>query len=371
MKKIAIVIGTRPEAIKLVPVFLELKKLSQVKTALISTGQHKEMLDQIFSFFQVKADFELLLMEPGQSLAKISSLLFTHLDDVYKNFEPDWVIVQGDTTTAMVAAITAFYKKIKVAHIEAGLRSYNKLAPFPEEVNRKIISQIADIHFAPTMKAVNNLLAENFNNVYQVGNTVIDALMMGLEKVNKTNDAYKQKYSSLFSNENNIILVTAHRRENFGHGLENICIALKLLASKHKELKFVFPVHLNPNIQEPVKRHLNNIPNITLLPPVSYDDMIFLLSRSLIILTDSGGIQEEAPALNVPFVVLREVTERPEGIEAGCGILGGTTSEHIISSFHKIYLNPLLLNKMKNAVNPYGDGQSSKKIISILQKKLT
>lgn len=366
MKKIAIVIGTRPEAIKLIPVYLELKKNSQCETILISTGQHKEMLQQIFSFFEVAPDHELGIMTANQGLAQITARLLQLLDELFKLLLPEWVVVQGDTTTAMTAALTAFYHKIKVAHVEAGLRSYDNLAPYPEEVNRKIISQIADLHLAPTEMARQNLVSEKHHNVYVVGNTVIDALQMGKARVAVLQEAFQIQFASIVLSNKPLVLITAHRRESFGDGLQHICEAIRELAASHSECEFVFPVHLNPNISQPVSQLLTGLPNIHLLKPLPYGEMVFLMSKARLILTDSGGIQEEAPALHVPFIVLRDVTERPEGIAAGCGLLAGTEKSKIVNAFNSIYDHPANYDRMARSINPYGDGTSSQQIAALL-----
>ncbi len=366
MKKIAIIIGTRPEAIKLIPVYLELKKSKLCETILISTGQHKEMLQQIFSFFNVSPNHELGLMTANQGLAQITSLLLQHLDELYKAVQPDWVVVQGDTTTAMTAALTAFYNKIKIAHVEAGLRSYDNMAPYPEEVNRKIVSQVANLHFAPTKSAQEHLLREQHSHSYVVGNTVIDALLIGKARVENSLEDFNLKFNKIISTGKRLILITAHRRENFGDGLNNICEAIREIASSHSECEFVFPVHLNPNISTPVGQMLSGLTNLHLMQPLPYDEMIFFMNKAHIILTDSGGIQEEAAALNVPFLVLRDVTERPEGIEAGCGMLAGTEKNRIVKAFNTIYDNSVLYDQMARSANPYGDGKSSQQITSLL-----
>lgn len=360
--------GTRPEAIKVLPVYLELKKQPEVEAILLSTGQHKEMLNQIFSFFQLLPDKELSLMRPNQGLAQITALLYEHLDSFMQLTKPDLVLVQGDTTTAMVASMVAYYSRIKVGHIEAGLRSYNKFAPFPEEINRKIISQVADIHFAPTQTAATNLEKEGAIDVHMVGNTVIDSLLLAKARIDLTIQQYERKFSSILSTNQKLILLTAHRRENFGEGLQNICMAVKQLAQVNRDCVFVFPVHLNPNIQEAVKTILSGHENVHLLTPLQYDDMIFLLSRSYMVLTDSGGIQEEAPSFDVPIVVLRDVTERPEGVHAGCALIGGTKVEQIVEAFNSIYSDQDLYQKMKKAPNPYGDGNTAKRVKEIICK---
>lgn len=361
-----LIAGTRPEAIKVIPVYLEFKKNPFFEVKLISTGQHKEMLNQIFSFFQLMPDKELNLMRKDQSLAQITSLLFQKLDEVIREEKPDLLMVQGDTTTAMVAGMTAFYNRIKIAHIEAGLRSFNNAAPFPEEVNRKIISQVADIHFAPTQQSQRNLEKEGARHIHVVGNTTIDSLLLGKMRVDQNLDHYVGKFSFLTKRERKLIMITAHRRESYGNGLENICKAIKFLSQKYADCDFVFPVHLNPNIRQPVQQILGNLDNVYLLSPLPYDEMVFLLSHSYLILTDSGGIQEEAPSLHVPLIVLRDVTERPEGIEAGCAMLGGTTAKQIEEAFQLVSSDAMIYGKMRDAKNPYGDGQTSRLIVTAI-----
>jgi UDP-N-acetylglucosamine 2-epimerase (non-hydrolysing) len=309
-------------------------------------------------------------MQPDQTLAKMTSLMFEKMDECIRQVKPDLLMVQGDTTSAMVAALVAFYAGIKVAHVEAGLRSFNKLAPFPEEVNRKIISQVADAHFAPTNITYTNLKNESAENVHVVGNTVIDSFLMGKMKIDQHVGDYKARFEKIFDLQKKLILITAHRRESFGEGLRNICEAILNLSQKHPECEFVFPVHLNPNIKNAVHAMLSNQANVHLLMPVQYDEMIFLMANSFIILTDSGGIQEEAPSLNIPLIVLRDVTERPEGIEAGCAILGGTEASKIVEVFENIYNNSSLYTRMQKAPNPYGDGQTSQRIRNILEQWL-
>lgn len=369
-KKIIIMVGTRPEAIKLIPVYVALKGNPHFDARLISTGQHKEMLAQIFAFFQITPDRELSLMKANQSLAQITALLFQHLDDVIVEEQPHLVMVQGDTTTAMVASMTAFYRRIPIAHVEAGLRSHDKWAPFPEEVNRKIISQVGDIHFAPTERAAENLRREATPGVYVVGNTVVDALLMARQKVQDQVDAYEKKFAPLIDRTKKLILLTIHRREVFGDALENICVAIRELAQTHPDCQFVFPVHLNPHVQQAVRSILSDLPRVHLLAPLQYDDLIYVMMQSFMILTDSGGIQEEAPSFDVPLVVLRDVTERPEGIEAGCARLGGTSPQTILENFRQIYSDPALYKKMQQVPNPYGDGLTSQRISRILTDEL-
>lgn len=366
MKKIGIILGTRPEAIKLLPVYQALKSHDSIDPILISTGQHKKMLDQIFDFFEVEPQIELNVMKENQSLAGLSSVLFAEIDKVITIHKLDMLVVQGDTTSAMIGSMIGYYNRIAVAHVEAGLRTYDKFSPFPEEVNRRIIGLTADYHFAPTKRAADILRAEKVNNVYEVGNTVIDSLTFAKTKIDKQLSTYKLRFD--FDPDKNLVLITGHRRESFGGPFESICQAILELARKYPEINFVYPVHLNPNVQQPVRRLLNDAPNIYLIEPVPYDEMIYLMSRAYLILTDSGGIQEEAPTLNVPVIVMREKTERPEGIEAGCSILSGTDKSRIIGLFDRLHHSSELREKMKAAVNPYGDGKSAKRIAKILSE---
>ena len=366
---IGIVVGTRPEAIKLMPVYLELKRhFSSVE--LISTGQHSSMLEQIFSFFEVTPDVALDVMMPNQSLAGLSARLNERLQSCYEKRKYDLIIVQGDTTTAMVASLVAFYNRIKVAHVEAGLRTYNKFSPFPEEINRQIIGRVADYHFAPTQNAMDILHKEGVENCFLVGNTVIDSLMLCLQKVQANEKQYKEKYK-IINDYSKLILITGHRRENFASGFEEICSAIKHLSEVYPNYLFYYPVHLNPNVKNKVSHLLNGIKNIVLDKPLPYDELIYLMSRSYIILTDSGGIQEEGPTLNVPILVMRDTTERPEGIENGCALLVGASSEKIISEFNNLVTNAVFYRKMAEAGNPYGDGKAAVYISETLLKEKT
>lgn len=373
MKKIAIVLGTRPEAIKLIPVYLHLRENQEqlgLMPLLISTGQHKEMLEQIFTFFGVEADINLSVMVSNQTLTDLASKVTKELGGVLSEEKPDVVIVQGDTTTAMIGALVGFYQRIPVAHVEAGLRTYNRFSPYPEEANRQMIGCLADIHFTPTPKATKVLEAERKDGIEEVGNTVIDSLVLCLNKVNKNRDTYNEKFSKELSNEQ-LVLVTGHRRENFGEGFENICNALTELSTKYPQINFVYPVHLNPNVKKVVNERLAGIDNIILINPLPYDELVFLMDKSVLILTDSGGIQEEAPSLNVPLLVMRDTTERQEGIDAGCAILVGTNKEVIVDTFDKVYKDKELYDKMSNVANPYGDGQTSKRIADYLRQYLS
>ena len=367
-RKILFIFGTRPEAIKLAPVVKEFQKDSGFEVKVCVTAQHREMLDQVLKFFDVKPDYDLNLMKPNQSLFDITSNVLKSLEKVLEIEKPDIIFVQGDTTTAFVGALAGFYKKIKVAHIEAGLRSHNKYSPFPEEINRVLIGHIADYHFAPTERARENLLKENIKeNVYVVGNTVIDALLLGLDIIKKEGKGKYYKYFDFIDFSKKIILVTAHRRESFGEPFENICYALKEISNKHQDIEIVYPVHLNPNVRKPVNRILGGIKNIHLIDPLKYPYLIWLMSKSYLVLTDSGGIQEEAPSLGKPVLVMREVTERIEGIEAGTAKLVGTNKDRIVKEVENLLENVDEYQKMARAVNPYGDGKASKRIREILE----
>lgn len=371
MKKILVVYGTRPEAIKLAPLIKNLENHnSSFRTEICVTGQHREMLYQVNDFFGIKPDYDLELMKPGQSLSNITVACIKGLERILIEEEVDLVIVQGDTTTAMAGALAAFYQKKDIAHIEAGLRSGDLYSPFPEEANRKIISQLARYHFAPTNKAVSNLYSEGIKeNVFMVGNTVIDALRYGMEIIKKQDEEkYYLKYSFMKKGRK-LILVTGHRRESFGEGFEIICDSIREIARCNPEIDILYPVHLNPNVREPVNRILSEIENIYLVKPMEYPELIWAMSKSLFIITDSGGIQEEGPALGKPVLVMRNVTERIEGIEAGTALLVGTKKENIVKYSNELILEGSLYYKMSQAINPYGDGHSSERIIDILKIK--
>ncbi len=370
MIKILFLLGTRPEAIKLAPVIQEFQTHPEFDVKVGVTGQHREMLDQVMQFFKIKSDYDLNIMEPNQTLpditAKIIRLVST---DILTHFKPDWVIVQGDTTTAMAGALAAFYGKVKIAHVEAGLRSNNMQSPYPEEMNRVVISKLAECHLCPTDMAVENLHHEGITNgVYNVGNTVIDALLLGLKIIE---NADQQQYFDFFKSidfSRKIILVTCHRRESFGEPFENICKALVEIADTSSEFQIVYPVHLNPNIQKNAQRYLSHHRGIILMDPLPYDFLLWLMSKSYIILTDSGGIQEEAPTLNKPVLVLRDFTERMEGIDSGTAILVGTDKEKIVQQALSLLVNSEHYDQMANKVNPYGDGNTSKRIAKILKE---
>ncbi len=370
MKKILFVFGTRPEAIKMAPVIHEAyKHKKELDTRICLTGQHKEMLSHVMDFFRLQSDYNLGLMQTDQTLFDITTKGLLLIRPVLNEFDPHLVIVQGDTTTAFAGALAAFYKKIKIAHIEAGLRSYDKYSPFPEEINRKMISIVSDFHFAPTQNAVDNLHNENLHqNIFLVGNTVIDALLWTIKKV-RDDSVYKASFNYL-NLDKKIILITGHRRESFGKPFENICDAITTLATRYSNVQFVYPVHLNPNIQRTVKEKLSGNENIFLIDPLDYPGLIWLMDRSYFVITDSGGIQEEAPTLGKPVLVIRGVTEREEGIAAGTAMLVGTSIEKIIEASVELMENPASYERMSKAINPYGDGNSAVKIIEILLKKL-
>lgn len=369
MKRIIVIVGTRPEAIKLLPLYLELKKNRNCNPLLISTGQHKEMLSTIFSFFKVIPDFDMNVMTKNQSLEQMTLQLIEKCGDYFKKTNPDLIIVQGDTTSSMTGAIAAFYRRIPVAHVEAGLRSYDKFSPFPEEFNRRVISLIADFHFAPTKLAAQAIKRELLGGeIVVVGNTVIDSLVFARKEVLKRKKELEKQFQFL-SGFKKMILITGHRRESFGRGFLNICESISKLAKLYPQSAFVYPVHLNPNVSGPVFEKLNHISNVFLIKPVSYDEMVYLMMRSFIIMTDSGGVQEEAPTLGKPVVILREVSERPEGIKAGCSVLAGTSPKKIIRITRAILDSEKIHTKMAKAINPYGNGDSAKKIASFLNRK--
>lgn len=369
--KILTVFGTRPEAIKMAPVVKALQHANGIDAKVCVTAQHRQMLDQVLSLFQITPDFDLDLMKPGQSLTELTSNVLFGMREVFSVFRPDLVLVHGDTTTTLAASIAAYYEQIGVGHVEAGLRTGNIYSPWPEEVNRRVTSTFARVHFAPTSKAEENLLREGVqgSSIYVTGNTVIDALKQ-VENRLVSDIEMGERLASQFSfldNSKKLILVTGHRRENFGGGFENICVAIKELANR-SDVQIVYPVHLNPNVQAPVTRILGGVPNIFLIEPQEYLPFIYLMKRSHIILTDSGGIQEEAPSLQKPVLVLRNTTERPEALDAGTIRLVGTDSDLIIKTTTKLLDDPVEYQIMSNAVNPYGDGQAAKRIVEAILK---
>jgi UDP-N-acetylglucosamine 2-epimerase (non-hydrolysing) len=369
MKKILFLFGTRPEAIKLAPLISCFSSDDNFEVRVGITAQHREMLDQVLSFFQIKADYDLNVMKPNQTLHQLTADLISKITvQILEKEDFDLIVVQGDTTTVLAGAMAAFYKKIKIAHIEAGLRSHDMHSPFPEEMNRALTSRLADFHFCPTEDGRANLLAEGINsNVFVVGNTVIDALLSGLKKLNKDGKSASIEKLDAIDLSKKIILVTCHRRENFGAPFAEICGALLEIASLYKDdVQIVYPVHLNPNIKEAAFQKLV-APNITLIAPLDYPELIWMMSKSYLILTDSGGIQEEAPSLGKPVLVLREVTERMEGVTAGNAILVGSDREKIILEVAKLMSDKRHYRKISRITNPYGDGDSSAKIKSIIE----
>ena len=362
------IFGTRPEAIKLAPLIKVFQKEESFDVKVCVTGQHREMLDQVLTFFEIKPDYDLNLMSENQTLFSITSKALTGLEDIINSFAPDNIFVQGDTTTAFVGALAGFYKKIKVSHIEAGLRSGNIYSPFPEEGNRKLAGHLSTYHFAPTKRAVNNLRIEGIKkNVYQVGNTVIDALLLGLKIIKNHEENFTNRFKDIDINKK-IILITGHRRESFGKPFEDMCLAIKQVALAYPDVQLVYPVHLNPNVRQTVNQILSNINNVALIEPLSYPHLIWLMNNAFFVLTDSGGIQEEAPSLGKPVLVMREVTERQEGVEAGTAKLVGTNFDKIVSESKKLLDDEIHYNKMANAVNPYGDGTASEQILKILKE---
>jgi UDP-N-acetylglucosamine 2-epimerase (non-hydrolysing) len=368
--KVLSVLGTRPEAVKLAPVIQALQSHPEIESSICVTAQHREMLDQVLQVFDIHPDYDLNLMRPDQTLAELTAALFTHLDPVLVEKKPDWVFVQGDTTTVMAAAVSAFYRQIRVGHVEAGLRTFDKWQPFPEEINRRIAGTVADLHFAPTTLNRSNLLKEGVpeEKIVITGNPVIDAVRwISAQPAPDEITALLRDLEVNFGKTNRLVLITAHRRENFGPPLEQICTAINHLADEYAgKVKFVYPVHLNPNVQQPVYRMLRQNSNITLLPPLDYLPLVHLMRNSALVLTDSGGIQEEAPGFGIPTLVLRDVTERPEGVDAGVLQLVGTDTERIIKTVHSLLDDPEAYQKMARAVNPFGDGHAADRIVQAL-----
>ena len=370
MKKVLIVFGTRPEAIKMAPVVKAFYQSRDFETKICVTAQHREMLDQVLAFFDITPDYDLNLMKPNQNLYNLTGEIINGLKPVLEEFNPDFVFVHGDTTTTMAGSIAGFYSNAKVCHVEAGLRTFNKYAPFPEEINRQITGRIADFHFAPTEKSKQNLLAENIleDGILVTGNTVIDALLDGVEKVKLIDNEQINMLKGLVNPDKDLILVTGHRRENHGEGFLNICKALKEIASENN-VQIIYPVHLNPNVQKPVNEILSDVVNIDLIAPLPYEAFLWLMEKSKLIITDSGGVQEEAPSLGKPVLVMRETTERPEAVEAGTVILVGTNVKKIVSEANALLQDASIYERMSKLHNPYGDGKASEKIVEFLSKK--
>ena len=366
MIRVLSIFGTRPEAIKMAPVVRQLERTEGILSRVCVTAQHREMLDQALEIFGIRPDIDLSLMRPNQSLAALTAAVFTHLDSVLEAEAPDWILVQGDTTTVMASALAAYYRKIRVGHVEAGFRTRDKWQPFPEEINRRVAGVLADLHFAPTERARQNLLREGIPDdiITVTGNPVIDALHLIAARPEPP-DIASLLDSLEIGRGKRLILVTAHRRENFGAPLESICRALAEIASRG-DVEIVYPVHLNPNVRETVYRLLGDTPHITLLPPLDYLPLVHLMKRASLVLTDSGGIQEEAPAFGIPVLVLREVTERPEGVEAGTARLVGANREKIVADASRLLDDEDAYRQMAHAVNPYGDGHAAERIINRL-----
>lgn len=387
MKKILLVFGTRPEAIKMAPLVKAFQHQPETfKTIVAVTGQHREMLDQVLRIFNIIPDYDLAIMKHGQDLYDITARVLTGMRDVLNEVKPDLVLVHGDTTTSTATALAAFYQQIPVGHIEAGLRTLNIYSPWPEEMNRQITSRIASLHFAPTSCSMQNLLNEGIdeNKIKVTGNTVIDALHLVIEKIKMNPDAEKEICSTLslegikkslldsWDSNRKLILITGHRRENFGDGFLNICHAIKVLAIKYPEVDFVYPVHLNPNVLKPVNEILGNddntITNVHLIAPLDYLPFVYLMNKSYLVLTDSGGIQEEAPGLGKPVLVMRDTTERPEAVNAGTVLLVGTNKERIVTEVIRLLEDQKHYATMSKASNPYGDGHACERIIDVLKK---
>ncbi len=368
--KILSVFGTRPEAIKMAPLVRMLAGRSELETKICVTGQHRDMLDQVLDIFEIRPDYDLAVMKPNQDLTGVTTDVLQGLRSILAEEKPDWVLVHGDTTTSMAAAMAAFYARCRIGHVEAGLRTGNLLSPWPEEMNRVVTDSIADLLFAPTAAARQHLLLEKIepSRVVVTGNTVIDALQIAVEKVRQKE--LRQKFDRDFSfldAGKQLILVTAHRRESFGDGIRNICAALKTIAATMPDVELLYPVHPNPNILEPVTEMLSDIANIHLVSPQDYLPFVYLMDRADLILTDSGGVQEEAPALGKPVLVMRETTERPEAVAAGTVALVGTESEKIVSRTQHILRDEAVYQRFARAANPYGDGKACERIVAALQ----
>jgi len=373
--KVLSVFGTRPEAIKMAPVVLALQEAENIQSIVCVTAQHREMLDQVLDLFEIIPDYDLDLMAPDQDLFDITTKVLLGLRNVLRKAQPDIVLVHGDTTTCFAAGLAAFYENIKVGHVEAGLRTGNLRAPFPEEANRTLVGRITDYHFAPTLTAKENLIKEGVpeSKIEVTGNTVIDALLIVRDKVVKR-PAHEWKeyfgeqvFQTITNRERKLILITGHRRENFGQGFIDLCNAIKELAQRHQDWDLIYPVHLNPNVQKPVYKILKGLDNVYLLDPLNYAPFVWMMEQSDLILTDSGGIQEEGPSLEKPVLVMRDVTERPEAVHAGTVKLVGTDKEKIINGVESVLLDKKLYATMAKAHNPYGDGRACSRIINILK----
>lgn len=366
-KKIITIFGTRPEAIKMAPLVKELEKREQIESKVCVTAQHREMLDQVLELFNIKPDFDLNIMKTKQTLTGITNKVLEGLEEVFEEEKPDMILVHGDTTTTFAGALAAFYQQIKVGHVEAGLRTFNKYFPFPEEMNRKLTGSLADLHFAPTQGSKNNLLSEGINKdiVYVTGNTVIDAMKHTVEE----NYVFENDELNQIDFKNKkVIMITAHRRENWGEGIENICTALNRIVEENKDVELVYLVHLNPVVKDVVFARLGEKERVHLLSPLDTKETHNLMNKSFMVMTDSGGLQEEAPHLGKPVLVLRDVTERPEAVEAGTVKLVGTDVEKIVSEANILLNDGEAYVKMSKSINPYGDGKASKRIVDAILK---
>lgn len=369
--RVMTVLGTRPEAIKLAPVLQQLAQHERVESIVVATAQHRKMLDQVLALFHIQPKRDLNLMREDQSLANLTAAIFTNLDPLLLEYQPDWLLAQGDTTTVMASALAAFYRQVKFGHVEAGLRTGDKRQPFPEEINRRVAGVVADLHFAPTQWARDNLLREGVPGgiIKVTGNTIIDALNQIRQLPMPTEIEKLLNEKKILSGERELVMVTAHRRESFGQPIREICAALKTIAEKFSgRVELVYPVHLNPNIQQPVRELLGDVANISLLPPLEYLPLVHLQMRARLILTDSGGIQEEATGLGIPCLVLRDMTERPEGVQAGVLKLVGTSQKKIVSAASRLLEDEGEYLRMAHAANPYGDGHAAEKIVAELLK---
>jgi UDP-N-acetylglucosamine 2-epimerase (non-hydrolysing) len=374
LKKVLIVFGTRPEAIKMAPLVKALELEDKLELKVCVTAQHREMLDQVLDIFEIVPDYDLNLMKAGQDLYDITANVLLGMKEVLSDFQPDVVLVHGDTTTTSATSLAAFYQKIKVGHVEAGLRTGDIYSPWPEEANRQITGVLSSYHFAPTKTSQENLLKENkrAEDIIVTGNTVIDALFLALDKIENSQDLKNKIIESIttqykIDDNKKLILVTGHRRENFGQGFINICKALKTLAEKNPDIDIVYPVHLNPNVQKPVKEILSDVSNVYLIDPLQYEQFIYLMRQSYFIITDSGGVQEEAPSLGKPVLVMRDTTERPEALEAGTVKLVGTNMEVIVDEAQKLLDDNAAYEKMSQAHNPYGDGKACQRIVDFIK----
>lgn len=378
MHRIAVFMGTRPEAIKMAPVIAALSAAEDMSPLVVSTGQHREMLAQVVDLFEIKVDHDLDVMQPNQTLATLSARLMTSIDQLLQTQQPDMALVQGDTTTVLMAALACFYHRIPIGHVEAGLRTGNIWSPFPEEANRKLASNLMTLHFPPTELSRENLLKEGVDDdrIAVTGNTVIDPLYMEIKRQQQSgvNESIEEHLGAILGTDwrkHPFVLITGHRRENFGDGFDQICAALVTLARRFSDHRFIYPVHLNPNVQGPVYQQLGDLENIKLIPPQDYRYFVALMNACRVVLTDSGGVQEEAPGLGKPVLVMRDTTERPEGVHAGTVKLIGTDSQRIVAEVSRLLTDPAAYQEMSAAVNPYGDGKAAQRIVEKLRKQLS